>query len=55
MTQGTPTGALQQSRRVGCGGKWEEVEEEGQGYTYSRFLLMFDRKQQNSVKQLSFS
>ena len=24
-------------------------------YTYGRFMLRFDRKQQNSVKQLSFN
>ena len=24
-------------------------------YTYDRFMLRFDRKQQNSVKQLSFN
>ena len=27
----------------------------GHIYTYGRFMLMFDRNQQNSVKQLSFS
>ena len=27
----------------------------GHGWTYGWFLLLFDRKQQNSVKQLSFS
>ena len=44
--------------------KWadkEDVVEEGDSrgrghmYTYGWFMLMFDRKQQNSVKQLSFN
>ena len=29
MTQGTHTGALRQSRGVGCEDRWEELQEEG--------------------------
>ena len=55
MTQGTQIGALWQSRRVGWGGRWEEgLGGKGHGCTYGWFL-MFDRKQQNSVEQLSFN
>ena len=56
MAQGTQTGALCQPRGVGWGGRWEEgLGGRGHGCTYGWFLLMFDRKQQNSVKQLSFN
>ena len=56
MTQGTQTGALYQPRAVGWGGRWEEGSKgKGYMYTYGRSMLMFDRKQQNSVKQLSFN
>ena len=56
MTQGTQIGALWQSRRVGWGGRWEGgLGGKGHGCTYGWFLLMFDRKQQNSVEQLSFN
>ena len=48
MPQETQTGALCQSRGVGLGGRWEG------GSKGRRFMLRFDRKQQNSVKQLSF-
>ena len=53
---GTQTGALWQSRRVGWGGRLEGGSE-GSGHvcTYGWFLLMCDRKQQNSVKQLFFN
>ena len=34
------------------GGKFKR---EGYMYTYGLFMLRFDRKQQNSVKQLSFN
>ena len=43
---------------------WEGWDEEGDGrrvqeggdiYTYGLFMLRFDRKQQNSVKELSFN
>ena len=33
----------------------EEWDGEGYTYIYGLFMLMFDRKQQNSVKQVSFS
>jgi len=50
MTQGTQTGALWQSRRVGWGGRWEGGSEgSGHGCTYNCFLLMYDSKPQNSV------
>ena len=40
---------------VEWGGKWERGSKgRGYMYTYGWFMLMFDRKQQNSVKQLSF-
>ena len=56
MTQGTQTGALNQPRRVGWGGRWEEGSRgRGYMYIYGGFVLRFDRKQQNSVKQLSFN
>ena len=56
MAQETQTGALYQPRGVGWGGRWEEGSK-GRGYTYThgRFMLRFDRKQQSSVKQLSFN
>ena len=49
MAQETQTGALYQPT-------WEGVLK-GRGfmYTYGLFMLRFDRKVQNSVKQLSFS
>ena len=34
--------------------KGESFRREGYMYTYGWFILRFDRKQQNSVKQLSF-
>ena len=56
MAQETQTGALYQPRRVGWGGRWEEGSKgRGYMYTYGLFLLRFDRKQQKSVKQLSFN
>ena len=56
VTRGTQTDALWQSRRVGWGGRWEgDSGERGHGCTYGWVLLMFDRKLQNSVKQLSFN
>ena len=56
MAQETQTGILYQPKGVGCGGRWEEVSK-GRAYlyTYVCFMLRFDRKQQNSVKQLSFN
>ena len=46
---------LYQPRGVGWGGRWEGGSK-GRGgmYTYGWVMLRFDRKQQNSVKQLSF-
>ena len=56
MPQKTQTGALYQLRGVGWGGRWEEGSKgRGHIYTYDQFMLRFDRKQQNSVKQLSFN
>ena len=56
MAQETQTGALYQPREVGWGGKQEGVPK-GMGYMYNYdwFTLRFDRKQQNSVKQLFFN
>ena len=56
MAQETQTGALYQPRGVGCGGRWEGGSKgRGYMYTYGRFMLRLDRKQQKSVKQLSFN
>ena len=56
MAQETQTGALNQSRGVGWGRRWEGGSKgRGYMYTYGWFILRFDRKQQNSVKQLSFN
>ena len=56
MAQEAQTVALYQSRGVGWGGRWEgDSEGRGYMYTYGSFILRFDRKQQNSVKQLSFN
>ena len=56
MSQGTQTVALYQSRGMGWGGRWEGVSKgRGYVYTYGLFMLRFDRKHQNSVKQLSFN
>ena len=54
--QETQTGTLYQSSGVGWGRRWEGGSK-GRGYmhTYGWFMLRFDRKQQNSVKQLSFN
>ena len=54
MAQETHTGALHQPRGVGWAGRWEGGSK-GRVYlyTYDWFMLRFDRKQQNSVKQLS--
>jgi len=56
MSQETQTGALYQSRGVRWGGRWEGGSK-GRGYMciYGWFMMRFDRKQQNSVKQLSFN
>ena len=56
MAQETQTGTLYQPRGVGWGGRWEGGSKgRAYMYTYGWLLLMFDRKQQNSVKQLSFN
>ena len=56
MAQETQTGALYQPRGVGWGGRWEGGSKgRGYMYPYGWFMLRFDRKQQNSVKQLSFN
>jgi hypothetical protein len=53
--QETQAGALYQPRGVGWGGRWEGVSKRmGYMYTYGRFMLRFDRKQ-NYVKQLCFN
>ena len=55
MAQETQTGSLDQPRGMGWGGRWEGVSKgRGYVYTYGLFMLRFDRKHQNSVKQLSF-
>ena len=56
MSQETQTGALCQPRGVGWEGRWEGGSRGG-GYmcTYGWFMLRFDIKEQNSVKQLSFN
>ena len=47
---------LYQPRGVGWGGRWEGGSKgRGYMYTYGWFMLRFDRKQQNFVKQLSFN
>ena len=47
---------LYQPRGVGWGGR-KEGGSKGRGYVYTLadFMLRFDRKQQNSVKQLFFN
>ena len=56
MVQETQTGALYQTRGVGWGERWEGgSKERGYMYTHGWFILKFDSKQQNSVKQLSFN
>ena len=52
MAQETQTGALYQSR----GMRWEGGSKgRGYMYTYGRFRLRFDGKQQNSIEKLSFN
>ena len=56
MAQETQTEALYQPIGVGWGGKWEGGSKgTGYMYTYGWFMLRFNRKQQNSVNQLSFN
>ena len=47
--------SMYQPRGVRRGGRWERVPKGGYMYTCGRFMLRFDRKQQNPVKQLSFN
>ena len=56
MAQETQTGALNQPKWVGWRGRWEGGSE-GRGYMYTCgwLMLRFNRKQQNSVKQLPFN
>ena len=55
-SQETQTRALNQPRRVGWWERWEGGSKgRGYMYTYGWFMLRFDRKQQNSVNQLSFN
>ena len=56
MAQETQTWALYQPRGVRWGGRWQGVPKgRVYMYTYGWFMLRFDRKQKNSVKQLSFN
>ena len=49
-------GPLYQPRRVGWGGRWNGGSKGRRYmYTYGLLMLRFDRKQQNSIKQLSLS
>ena len=54
LAQETQTGALYQPRG-GIGREMGGIFKRGYMYTYGWFMLRFDRKQQNSVKQLSFN
>ena len=56
MAQETQTRALYQPRGMGLGGEMGDgLKGKGYMYTYGWFILRFDRKQQNSIKQLSFN
>ena len=56
MSQEIQTESLYQSSGVGWGGRREGGSKGSEYmYTYGWFMLKFDRKQQNSVKQLSFN
>ena len=57
MTQGTQIGALYQPRGWDGEGDGKEVQKGGNIYIYAYgwFMFRFDRKEQNSVKQLSFN
>ena len=56
MAQETQIGALYQPRGVGWGRRWEGGSKGREYmYTYGWFMLKFDRRQQNSIKQLSFN
>ena len=52
----TQTGVLCQFRGAGWRGRWVGASKgRVYMYTYGQFMLRFDRKQQNSVKQFSFN
>ena len=56
VTQGTQTGALWQAEGWDGQGDGREVQEGGNmGVPYGCFLLLYDRKPHNFVKQLSFN
>ena len=56
MSEGTQTGALYQPREWDRERDEREVQEGGDiGTPMAGSMLMFDRKQQNSVKQLSLN
>ena len=55
VTHGMQTGVLWQSRKVGWGRSEGGTGGWGHGCTYGWFLLLYDRKPQNSIKQLSFN
>ena len=56
ISQETQIGVLYQPRGVEWGARWEEVRKRrGYMYTYGWFMVRLNRKQQNSVKQLSFN
>ena len=56
VAQETQTGALYQPRGMKWGGRWGGSSKGRRYmYTYGWFMLRFDRKQQNPVKQLSFN
>ena len=56
MSQETQTGTLYQPIWMRWGGRWDGgAKGREYMYTYGWFMLRFDRKQQNSVKQLSFN
>ena len=56
MAQETQAGARYQHRKGWDGeGAGRAVQKGRDIYTYGLFILRFDRKQQNSVKQLSFN
>ena len=55
MAQETQTGSLYQSRGMGWGRRCEGSSKGSRCmYTYGRFMLRFDRKQQNSNKKKNF-
>ena len=56
MAQETQTGTLYQSRGVGLGRRWEGgAKGRGYMYTYADHVEVWQKKNQNSVKQLSFN